>query len=56
MNEDDKVYRIEFKGKPYFLPLREIKRHASVSKSNRHRCNQCFTCACLDKLERMNKS
>jgi hypothetical protein len=28
------------------LPVAELKRHASVSRDNRHRCESCFTCAC----------
>ena len=28
------------------LPDAELARHASVSTQNRHRCTECFTCAC----------
>lgn len=28
------------------LPIEDIRRHASVSTNNRHRCEECFTCAC----------
>ena len=27
------------------LPSAELKRHASVSTSNRHECKDCFCCA-----------
>jgi hypothetical protein len=33
------------------LPDADIKRHASVSRDNRHRCYSCFTCACLTVAE-----
>ncbi len=26
----------------------EVLRHAKVSSDNRHRCRECFTCACLE--------
>lgn len=26
----------------------ELRRHASVSRNNRHRCCDCFTCACCE--------
>lgn len=29
------------------LPQGERRRHASVSRDNRHRCHGCFCCACL---------
>lgn len=28
----------------------EVKRHASVSIDNRHRCRDCFCCACVEVL------
>ena len=30
---------------------KELRRHASVSAENRHRCEGCFTCAALTVLE-----
>ena len=32
------------------LDDREVERHAWVSIHNRHRCEQCFTCACREVL------
>lgn len=29
----------------------ECARHARVSRDNRHRCTDCFTCACLTVME-----
>jgi len=26
----------------------ELRRHALVSRDNRHRCKECFCCACLE--------
>lgn len=34
----------------------EVWRHASVSTDNRHRCRQCFTCACLETLQSRGKA
>jgi hypothetical protein len=48
-------FRINFMGKSYVLPYREIKRHASVATNNRHYCNSCFCCACVDKLRHINE-
>jgi hypothetical protein len=33
------------------LPSYELRRHASVSTDNRHRCEDCFCCAALTVLE-----
>jgi hypothetical protein len=33
------------------LPTSELRRHASVSYGNRHRCKDCFTCAAATVLE-----
>jgi hypothetical protein len=33
------------------LSAADLRRHASVSRDNRHRCRECFTCACLTVLE-----
>ena len=33
----------------------ELRRHASVSRDNRHRCEDCFCCACLKVLERYER-
>lgn len=30
------------------LPIEELKRHASVSANNRHKCQECFCCAALE--------
>jgi len=27
---------------------KEVLRHAEVSIDNRHKCQQCFTCACVE--------
>jgi hypothetical protein len=29
------------------LPDEELRRHALVSRDNKHECRDCFTCACL---------
>ena len=34
--------------------LKGIRRHARVSLNNRHRCQQCFCCYCMEWLERNN--
>lgn len=36
----------EMVSKAMSLPADELSRHASVSTQNRHRCRECFTCAC----------
>jgi len=28
----------------------EVRRHANVSRDNRHRCRECFCCACAEVL------
>ncbi len=33
------------------LPDADVRRHALVSRENRHRCYGCFTCACLTVAE-----
>ncbi len=33
------------------LPDYDLRRHASVSTDNRHRCEDCFCCAALTVLE-----
>ena len=38
------------------LPREEIARHASVSINNRHRCQACFTCACVEALESLREA
>lgn len=41
------------------LPGEERRRHASVSRNNGHRCQECFCCACLEveiQSARMNDS
>ena len=30
------------------LPRNECRRHAAVSRDRNHKCNACFTCACLE--------
>ncbi len=32
------------------LPISDLKRSAGVSTNNKHRCEDCFTCACLEVL------
>jgi hypothetical protein len=32
------------------LPRDEVRRHARVSIDNRHRCQDCFCCACVEVL------
>lgn len=34
------------------LTTSELRRHASVSLNNQHRCSDCFCCAALTVLER----
>ena len=34
------------------LAIDDLRRHASVSLNNRHRCTSCFCCAALTVLER----
>jgi hypothetical protein len=33
------------------LSREDLRRHASVSRDNKHRCRDCYTCACLEVLE-----
>ncbi len=52
----------EYKFDPLFHPhleillnekgKNEIRRHARVSRDNRHECQECFTCYCMHWLER----
>jgi hypothetical protein len=44
---------VEFMGSKYYLPLSELRRHALVSTRNRHYCNSCFCCACVDKIKEL---
>lgn len=32
------------------LEKSELRRHASISIDNRHKCKECFTCACVEVL------
>ena len=32
----------------YKVDRREVRRHALVSIDNRHKCRECFTCACVE--------
>lgn len=32
------------------LSTEELKRHAAVSIENRHKCQDCFCCACVEEL------
>ena len=36
----------EMKERAAMLDRDELKRHAHVSIDNRHKCQECFTCAC----------
>lgn len=40
----------EWKRQAARLPLAEIRRHASVSRDNRHSCRECFCCAAAEVL------
>lgn len=40
----------EWKRQANTLPILDLQRHASVSKTNRHSCRQCFCCACMELL------
>jgi len=37
----------EFLDEARKLPDDRLQAHARVSSDNRHRCRECFTCACL---------
>ncbi len=41
----------EWKRQAATLETKELRRHASVSTSNRHECTECFCCAALDVLQ-----
>lgn len=41
----------EWKRQAAVLPESELRRHASVSTSNRHHCVDCFCCAALAVLQ-----
>lgn len=38
------------------LSRTDLERHASVSRDNRHRCEECFTCAALTVLEEIEEA
>jgi hypothetical protein len=38
------------------LPSDELRRHASVSQQNRHRCSDCFCCAAWEVLDERDKA
>jgi hypothetical protein len=40
----------EWKRQANKLPREDVRRHASVSTSNRHACRNCFCCACVEYL------
>lgn len=42
----------DFKRQTCSMTDAELRRHASVSASNRHRCDSCFCCACVAELEK----
>jgi hypothetical protein len=42
---------MEFKRQAAILPNDELRRHGSVSTSNRHSCRDCFCCACVEVLQ-----
>jgi hypothetical protein len=35
---------------------KELRRHASISTDNNHRCKNCFCCACVEVLENFDYS
>jgi hypothetical protein len=41
---------LEWKRQAALLSLAEIRRHASVSRENRHSCRECFCCAAAEVL------
>ena len=41
---------LEWKRQANTLPNEELRRHASVSRSNRHSCHDCFCCAAAELL------
>lgn len=48
---DEDVWRAVL-GQAQGLSDADVVRHAHVSRDNRHRCFNCFTCACLTEAER----
>jgi hypothetical protein len=38
------------------LETKELRRHAAVSTSNRHRCQECFCCAALTVIEERSEA
>lgn len=51
--EDPSDQWLEWKKQAAILPLADLRRHASVSTDNRHRCENCFCCAALAVLQEM---
>ncbi len=41
----------EWKRQAAALPIKDLKRHASVSTENNHSCVDCFCCAAVQVLE-----
>ncbi len=39
---------LEWKRQANAIGFDEAKRHASVSLNNRHKCHDCFCCACVE--------
>ena len=38
----------EWKRQAHAIGFDEAKRHSSVSTGNRHKCHDCFCCACIE--------
>lgn len=56
MNHDDeRPFFSDMLNEARTLTQSEVRRHALVSTSNRHRCRDCFTCACVVVLEERAK-
>lgn len=54
----DRAFWDKARSEAFRLPDDELSRHAHVSIDNRHRCLNCFTCACAAELydrQRRNK-
>lgn len=46
----DQVFWDKARSEAFRLPMKELRRHAHVSIDNRHKCRNCFTCACAAEL------
>ena len=41
---------LEWKRQANTLPVSDLKRHAALSRDNRHACHDCFCCAAVELL------